>query len=165
MVATGYCDYDAVLRSEVWETKKLRGHNRLNFILNKLDDRLNDVEPDAVFIEGFSFGSKGRAVYEIGGLGYLVRHRLWLRTIPYCEVSPASLKRYATGHGNANKDEMIAEAVRRFDFPGKDNNAADAWLLLHMGMQLLGYPLIDVPILNKKDMKVTWEGELPWRNQ
>ena len=119
-------------------------------------------KPDAVFIEGFSFGSQGRAIYEIGGLGYLVRHFLWTHGMPYCEVSPASLKRYATGHGNANKDEMIAEAVRRFHFPGTDNNAADAWLLLHMGMQLLGFPLIDVPILNKKDMKVTWEGEPSW---
>jgi Holliday junction resolvasome RuvABC endonuclease subunit len=153
LTATGFCEGD---RSEVWRTK-LKGHERLQHILDALDSALYCVKPDAVFIEGFSFGSKGSSVYEIGGLGYLVRHRLWAQGIPYAEVSPSTLKKYATGRGNANKDEMLAAAIRRFNFPGTDNNAADAWLLWALGMAEMGTPIVDVPKAQAEAIKVTWE--------
>jgi crossover junction endodeoxyribonuclease RuvC len=143
LTATGYADSDT---SQVWKTK-LKGHERLDFLLTKVDEQLGEVIPEAVFIEGFSFGSQGRALYEIGGLGYLVRHHLWELGYPYCEVPPAVLKKFATGHGNANKDEMLSVAIRKFEFPGTDNNAADAWLLWHLGQLVMG---------GESDLKVNW---------
>jgi crossover junction endodeoxyribonuclease RuvC len=134
LTATGY--YDGC-DSQVWKPKT-KGHQRLDFILAKVDEQLGEVIPAAVFIEGFSFGSQGRAIYEIGGLGYLVRHHLWELGYPYCEVPPSVLKKFATGRGNANKDEMLATAIRKFAFTGTDNNAADAWLLWHLGQALMG---------------------------
>ena len=49
-------------------------------------------------------------------------------------MAPATLKRFATGKGNATKDATLAAAIRRFGFEGDDNNAADAWLLRAMGL-------------------------------
>jgi len=40
------------------------------------------------------------------------------------------LKKFATGHGNADKQGMIAEARRRFKADLADDNEADAlWIL------------------------------------
>lgn len=54
---------------------------------------------------------------------------------PVLTVSPASLKRFATGKGNANKDAMLVAAIK----VGSDavtNDAADAWWLWTIGMAL-----------------------------
>lgn len=59
--------------------------------------------------------------------------KLWCEEegIPYCGYSPTSIKKHATGRGNASKDEMLAAA--REKWPDKriaDDNEADAlWLL------------------------------------
>lgn len=54
------------------------------------------------------------------------RHKIAYQGIPVQEI-----KKYWTGKGNANKEAMIAEAVRR-GFAPKDDNEADAIALLHL---------------------------------
>lgn len=49
-------------------------------------------------------------------------------------VVPGSLKRYACGNGNANKAQMLAEAIRRLDYQGADDNQVDALWLREMGL-------------------------------
>lgn len=68
---------------------------------------------------------------------------------PYLYVTPPVLKKYATGKGNANKDAVLAEAIRRFNFQGTSNDEADAFILMHIGMDLLGQPLVAVPAAHK----------------
>lgn len=56
--------------------------------------------------------------------------------VPYVAVSPASLKKWAAGHGHAKKPAMIAAARERC--PGveiKDDNQADAILLALWGLE------------------------------
>ena len=89
-------------------------------------------EADIVVIEGYGFASQ-KAVVQ-GELGGVIRLALYDRRIPYVEVAPAALKKFATGRGNADKDAMIAAAIRRFGYEGDNNNGADAWLLRYMGL-------------------------------
>lgn len=108
-----------------------------------------------VVIEGFAFGAKGRAVYELGKLGGVVRYLLRVDAIPWAEVPPAVLQKFTTGKGRAGKDEMLATAIRRFGFEGYDNNAADAWLLRAMGLAF--YERREVPAYQAEAMaKVSW---------
>ena len=63
-------------------------------------------------------------------------------------VSPSTLKKFATGTGNAPKSAMAAHLVRRAGHliegvPGEDE--ADAIWLALLGAQLLGTPLVDLP--------------------
>lgn len=159
LTGTGFYDGD---RLEVWRPKTLRGHERLQFILDAVDAAIGTDINIAVVIEGFSFGSKGSSLYQVAGLGYLVRHRLWDAGIPFGVVPPTVLKKYATGKGNAGKPDMLDAAIRRFGYQGTtDDNAVDAFLLWHLGMQHLGTPLIRVP----KDSAavadaIEWEGEI-----
>lgn len=110
---------------------KLRGMERvhaINLAVSELD------QPDIVVLEGYSFGSKGRAVYDIAELGGVIRYGFHEVALPYVEVPPSVLKKFATGKGNVGKDEVLAAAIRKFGFEGSNNNEADAWILYKMGM-------------------------------
>lgn len=72
---------------------------------------------------------------------------------PMVYVTPPVLKKYATGKGNANKDAVLAEAIRRFNFQGTSNDEADAFILMHMGMEMLGQPLVNVPETHRAALK------------
>jgi crossover junction endodeoxyribonuclease RuvC len=110
----------------------LRGAERLDYIASRVVGMAVAHAVELVALEGYSFGSKGRAVFSIGELGGCVRLELHRAGIPFVDVSPSSLKKYATGKGNCGKDDMIETAIRRFAFAGHGNDEADAWLLLKM---------------------------------
>jgi Holliday junction resolvasome RuvABC endonuclease subunit len=112
---------------------KEKGHQRLERITANVLEFAKQA--DIVVLEGPSFGSKGRALFDIAGLRAVVTHTLWKHGIEYVEIPPSSLKKFAAHNGNASKDAMIAAAIRSFDFPGSDNNEADAWCLLHVALE------------------------------
>lgn len=87
-------------------------------------------------IEGYSFGSQGRAVFNIGELGGVIRLMLWLGSTKFHEVPPATLKKYATGAGNANKSLVVQAAAQRSGLTFADDNQADAWWLWQIGLHL-----------------------------
>ena len=98
--------------------------------------------PDLIVIEGFSFNSKGRSVFDIAYLGWRIREDLErLRTddgIPWLEVPPSQLKKFATGQGNANKEIILQQAYKRWGYETHDNNVADAYVLAQIGRAYLG---------------------------
>lgn len=140
-------------RLDVLETKKLRGHERLRSILEWMHGHvgwpLRSV--DLVAIEGYAFARPNQA-HQIGELGGLVRHRLWERGIPYLEVPPSSVKTYATGKGNAGKDDVLTAAIRRGGdlFTGSSNDEADAWWLWALASDLAGTPVVDLPLTHRR---------------
>lgn len=64
--------------------------------------------------------------------GFLAHLTAWCErhAIPYLGVPVATIKRHATGKGNASKDEVIA-AMRRRGHDPRDDNEADALAILH----------------------------------
>ena len=60
-----------------------------------------------VFIEGYSFGSKGQAVFQIAENCGILKYRLQLSpSILYDTVVPSVVKKFASGKGNADKQLM-----------------------------------------------------------
>jgi len=97
--------------------------------------------PSLIVIEGFSYGSKGRSVFDIAYLGWRIREDLeYLKTngVPWIEVSPAQLKQFATGKGNANKEIILQQVYKRWGVEFSDNNQADAYVLAQIGRAYLG---------------------------
>jgi crossover junction endodeoxyribonuclease RuvC len=86
---------------------------------------------DVVVLEHFGH-LQGPAVFVVELHG-VVKLALWQRRTPVVSVTAPSLKRFATGRGNATKDQVLAAAIRRFGFEGDSNDAADAWILRAMG--------------------------------
>ena len=64
--------------------------------------------------------------------GFLATLTAWCEhhQIPYQGVPVGTIKKHATGKGNAGKDDVIASVRARGHAPG-DDNEADALALLH----------------------------------
>lgn len=67
-----------------------------------------DYQPDIVNIEGLAFGMKGNATRDLAGLQYCVITQLIKDNIPYNIIPPTTLKKFATGNGKANKQQMYS---------------------------------------------------------
>lgn len=105
----------------------------------KGDERLNEITDrvywsaaagvDLVVIEGLGGIYKGEAARVIPMLHGAVRYRLRERGVPYVEVSPSTLKKFATGSGSADKTAMALAALKRLGREYKTSDECDAdWL-------------------------------------
>ena len=65
-----------------------------------------------VFIEGYSFGSKGQGLFQIAENCGILKYRLEEQNIPYSTVVPSVVKKGATGKGNADKEMMYDAFVK-----------------------------------------------------
>lgn len=110
---------------------------------------VGNTNPDVVVIEGFSYGSKGSSIDEVYGLGWVIRLALAEAERPYAVVPPASLKKYATGKGNASKEEMLVAAVKRLGYDGSSNDEADALWLRAMALDAYGEPVVEMPAAHR----------------
>ena len=77
------------------------------------------------------------AAHVYGGLMASLTSWGELRGLPYEGVPVGTIKRHSTGHGNANKQTMIAAARARGYSPA-DDNEADAIAILHWAFETQG---------------------------
>ena len=77
------------------------------------------------------------AAHVYGGLMATLTAWAELRGVPYEGVPVGTIKRHATGKGNANKDAMIA-AARARGFSPADDNEADAIAILLWAIETHG---------------------------
>lgn len=144
LTATAIADGEStrVIRS------KLRGIERLDEI-SGLVLKAGAAEPDMlVVVEGYTF-ARAHRLAELGELGGVVRYRLWDAGVRYIDVSPAVVKKYATGKGNAPKPAVLSAAVKRSGIEFATDDESDAWWLRAIGCELLGEPVVEMPALNR----------------
>ena len=159
LTETGYAiwSYDGLLCGTLVPPKEAkRGMPRLQWIRQAVFARA--WGKDIVLIEGYSYGSKGRAVINIGELGGVVRLMLYERQLTYLEVPPTVVKKLATGKGNASKDLVLVEAVKRLGYAGANNNEADALWLLQLAQQHYELPhRVSLPQTHLEALKtISW---------
>lgn len=159
--ATGFATSWSLTRvqaSGILTPRKLTGTARLILLRDMVRSMAREQRADLVIIEGISFGSTGAMHAEICGLNYLVRVALEEIGIPWTEVPPSTLKKFATGKGNAQKADMLAAAIRRLNYQGSDHNEADALWLMQMALQYYGCAgAVSLPAANLESLaKVTW---------
>jgi len=90
-----------------------------------------------IVIEGHSFGSNKAnqsALHECAGV---VKAQLHKQRKRYVTIAPKTLKKYATGDGNADKAEMVAAATAHGGTPANDDEA-DAYWLRQIGLIIVG---------------------------
>lgn len=160
LTATGYCIVDRQdglkFTTGIVTAGKLLGLARIDSILSQVS---SFVDPHTlVVIEDFSFGSKGQAVFQIAGLGYLVRHCLWKQGIPTLFVAPSTLKKFVTGAGNSDKSVMLKEIFKRWGADINDDNAGDAYGLARIGMAHAGIDA-DLTAFQKEALTKVKRGE------
>lgn len=79
-------------------------------------------------IEGYAFGNKFTLVPLVEA-GTTIRLALNECQVPWLEVAPTSLKKFATGSGNTKKEMILMQVFKRWGFEGHTHDQADAFVL------------------------------------
>jgi Holliday junction resolvasome RuvABC endonuclease subunit len=57
-------------------------------------------------LEGYSYGSTGSRLFEIGENAGLLKHKMWMAEVDFEVYAPTSVKKFACGKGNVGKDKI-----------------------------------------------------------
>ena len=87
---------------EEFETQQQRFNNLSNWALGII----NAHGAKKVGLEGYSYGSTGSRLFEIGENTGLLKHKMWTDGIDFEVYAPTSVKKFACGKGNANKEKI-----------------------------------------------------------
>ena len=123
----------------VWDLS-LKRHEGGGMRYLRVRKYLAEVEPSVVLYEEVASHKGTAAAHVYGGIVSQIQVYCEERDpkIPYTGVPVGTIKKRATGKGNANKDAMMAAATSNFckndDPPIEDDNIADALWLLQVGL-------------------------------
>jgi Holliday junction resolvasome RuvABC endonuclease subunit len=109
---------------------KMRGVERLQFIRDALADLIEKHEIQEVIMEGYSFASQGRSVFDLGELGGVLKVMFYDLGLPLHIIDPSTLKKFVVGKGNAKKEEMLLKIYKRWGLEFKNHNVADSFALM-----------------------------------
>ncbi len=155
ITATGACYLSGGrLAVETWKLPANLGDTRLYTLGQRAYD-LAVMGADLFVIEDLPTHAHGAGI--TGMVHGAVRAALVERDAPYALVTPATLKKYATGKGNADKTAMALALYKRTGLELADDNQVDAWWLRAAGLHHLGCPIVDVPQAQADALaKVEW---------
>jgi Holliday junction resolvasome RuvABC endonuclease subunit len=135
---TGIAGSDGFLHTIKTKTEWGEGERHL-VIYRQMVDALKLDEPEFAVLEdlpanAMSAGLTGRAQG-------IIRLVLAQYKVPYIALPPATLKKWATGKGNAKKPVMRAAWLEFSGHDNKDDNQVDAAWLRQAGLYLKGEPV------------------------
>jgi Holliday junction resolvasome RuvABC endonuclease subunit len=159
ITATGMCLPDGTTRTV--KTNSKDGDRRLQHIVDQVGLALGEgpddigTGVDLVVIEGPVVRSSAAVI--IGMVHGAVRLRLIDFGTPYVLVTPATLKAYATGKGNADKTAMAIAALKRSGREFADDNQVDAAWLRWAALDWYDAPEFPMPRVQRDRLiKVAW---------
>lgn len=135
LTATGVAILDAtgakIMHTETISVKD-RGIPRLAAIRQRVLGLALDWSPEAVAIEGYSFGSRQSHAHSLGELGGVLKLAFAdLGGPDIYQIPPTTLKKFATGKGNAPKGAVMLAVFKRFGIEAANDNEADAIALAY----------------------------------
>lgn len=122
-------------------TVRGEGDRRLQVIRQRVGLLARDAQ--LAVVEDLPTHAKGAGL--TGMAQGVVRLALLDEQVPYVLVPAASLKKYATGRGNATKPDMRVELLKRAGLDIRDDNQVDAYWLRAIGCDMAGEPLLTMP--------------------
>lgn len=145
--ATGiaYWDGTADTFEPTCDGDEMHGMVRMDEIARFVSMATNVTDLELVVLEGLAFDAHDNKRLQAQLTG-IVRHTLFRENKPFIVVPPATLKKYATGMGNAKKMTMFASATKRLGYDGESFDEADALWLRAIGWHLImGEPIVELP--------------------
>lgn len=85
----------------------------------------------------------GDTTLRLGKLYGVIELQTWKWGQTLAQMTPtwihnSTIKKHATGRGNAKKEEVLSAVQRRWNYGGTDHNVADAIALWHLAHELRG---------------------------
>lgn len=119
-------------------------------------------EHSLVVMESPSYGSVGGAQHDRSGLWWQIHNNLRRLECTIVAAAPSQRMKYITGTGRADKDKVLAAAIRRYphlDITG--NDIADAVIFMAMAARLAGHPLEDSSPATMTDVVAKLSTQIP----
>ena len=114
----------------IWKLpEKVNNGRRLLEFSIWLNRMILEHKPDTLIIEAPLAGKSVAVTRILFGLFVIGQVLAAKHGIRFLEIYPSSLKKFFTGDGRAQKDDMIAECLRR-GFKITNHNCADAFALV-----------------------------------
>jgi len=130
--ATGFCLLSNKLKLIEWHILKVEpGHpQRLleyhNHIYNYIKINKGRKDKLRIGIEGYAYGAgKGSGVgmiFNIGELGGAIKTAFQRHEFPYIVIPPTQIKKFITGNGRAEKEELEKEIRKDYGFKIEHGN-------------------------------------------
>jgi crossover junction endodeoxyribonuclease RuvC len=125
------------------DTDGMSDLTRMDHILTEISNKIpvNELKQSdtLVVMEDFYFASKGASLFQIAGLGFLIRHWLWKHDVQFVLVPPTVLKKFVGGAGNIDKNLMLLKTYKLWGQEFSDDNICDAYGLSRIGRALLSW--------------------------
>lgn len=113
----------------------VKGAERLVVIENAFQAILDEIENEEIvlFLEGYAYGAKWQreSLAELGGV---IRRCLFLRKQDFWAIPPTKVKKFATGHGGANKNFVKKCTREKWNEAFKSDDVCDAYCIARIGM-------------------------------
>ena len=106
---------------------------RVEHIADIILEKISKYEIKFIAVEDFFTGQQPGTVIQLAILGTIVRYKLLENGYSYLAVAPTQVKKYATGKGNAPKDNMLKAVFKNWNVDTNSNNIADACAIAHLG--------------------------------
>lgn len=130
--ATGFCLLDNKLKLVQWNILKIEpGHpQRLlqyhNYLYNYIKMNKDQKNKLRIGIEGYAYGAgKGSGmgmVFNIGELGGALKVAFQRHEFPFIVIPPTQVKKFITGNGRAEKEEVEKEIRKDYGFKIEHGN-------------------------------------------
>jgi crossover junction endodeoxyribonuclease RuvC len=100
---------------------------RLQITYSKLNELLQNYEPDMAGVEKLFFGKNITTAIKVGQARGVILLALANRNIPVSEYSPPEIKEAVSGYGKASKQQVqyMVQNILGLDVPPKPDDAAD----------------------------------------
>lgn len=155
LTGTGIAILNNNLHTETIQSKKT-GPSRLIEIRERIRDIANGA--DLVVLEGYAYAMANQA-HQIGELGGVIRVMLTEAEIKWIEVNPSLVKKFATGRGNAKKEEIAVAIYKKWGQEFSSNDEADAFVLATIGQALVRCHFDNLTAFQKDVIEVLTTGK------
>jgi crossover junction endodeoxyribonuclease RuvC len=109
---------------------------RVKKLYKSMSEFLEPVSPALVVIEAYGFARYNAQIAV--ELGTVVRLSCLELGLPFLEVSPLTLKKFAIGKGKGDKSLVRLAAFKKWKFEHDSDNVVDAYVLAQLGRLCLG---------------------------
>lgn len=110
---------------------------RIDYISERLIEDISKYKEDIklIVLEDYFSGRtiNSQVGLRLASLGTIVRYKLLKEGYTILTVAPAQNKKFVTGLGNSNKDQIQMFVLKKFNHESISNNTADACGLAHLG--------------------------------
>ena len=123
-------EYDHDVRTCAPKTK---GAERLHDIYTTLNQTYIAYKVELAVMEGYAFSPRFGQAFSLGEAGGVIKLYLYQQLVPLYIVAPQSLKKFVTGAGKGQKNQMLLSAYKKYGISFENDHECDAYCLAQIG--------------------------------